>query len=248
MESIKRSGRDLEEETAVRRERSGVYYRLMMDHVKHVLKDIKRVCPVYDEKRGYEVAGFVWFQGWNDLVNRGVYPRRAEPGGYDQYSKLLAAFIRDVRKDLDVPQLPFVIGVMGTNGPIDNLEKRYQGIHSNFRQAMAAPASLPEFKGNVVAVQTAPFWDMPLDRILKKRDSYNRRKRTVTVRLKEGELTEEQAAAELKEIERDTITPDEAAMLKRGASDAAYHYLGCAKTLALIGKAFAEATLRMQGS
>ena len=32
-----------------------------------------------------------------------------------------------------------------------------------FRQAQAAPASLPEFKGNVVAVQTAPYWDDDLD-------------------------------------------------------------------------------------
>ena len=31
----------------------------------------------------------------------------------------------------------------------------------------------------------------------------------------------------------------------RGASNAGYHYLGCAKTFALMGKAFAEATLQM---
>jgi hypothetical protein len=29
-------------------------------------------------------------------------------------------------------------------------------------------------------------------------------------------------------------------------SNAAYHYLGCAKTMALIGKAFAEANLAME--
>src|SRR5256885_9429742 len=34
-----------------------------------------------------------------------------------------------------------------------------------FREAMAAPAALPEFKGNVVAVQTAPFWDEKLGAI-----------------------------------------------------------------------------------
>jgi alpha-galactosidase len=32
-----------------------------------------------------------------------------------------------------------------------------------FRKAMAAPASLPEFKGNVMAVQTAPYWDDDLE-------------------------------------------------------------------------------------
>ena len=37
----------------------------------------------------------------------------------------------------------------------------------------------------------------------------------------------------------------EAALWKRGASNAGYHYLGCAKTFALMGHAFAEATLTM---
>ena len=35
-------------------------------------------------------------------------------------------------------------------------------------------------------------------------------------------------------------------MCERGVSNAGYHYLGCAKTFALIGKAFAEATLEME--
>ena len=37
----------------------------------------------------------------------------------------------------------------------------------------------------------------------------------------------------------------EAAMWKRGASNGGYHYLGCAKTFALMGRAFADATLTM---
>jgi hypothetical protein len=41
------------------------------------------------------------------------------------------------------------------------------------------------------------------------------------------------------------ITPEEEAMWKRGASNAGYHYLGCAKTFALMGKNFAEANLAM---
>ena len=42
------------------------------------------------------------------------------------------------------------------------------------------------------------------------------------------------------------ITPAEAAMWERGASNGGYHYPGCAKTFTLIGKAFAEGTLAMQ--
>ncbi len=243
---IKQRGGDLEAERATRREKSGLYYRLMMDHVTHVLGDIKRVCPAYDERQGCEIAGFVWFQGWNDMVNRAVYPRRGQEGGYDKYSEWMAMFIRDVRRDLKTPEMPFVIGVIGVSGPLDNLEKRYRAIHGTFREAMAAPAALPEFQGNVLAVRTASFWEMPLDRIMKKRDLYNQRVRQLNKQGEKSELTAEQVAAELKKIEGDALSPQEAATLKRGASNAAYHYLGCAKTMALIGKAFAEATLELQ--
>jgi hypothetical protein len=53
---------------------TGKYYKLMIDHVKKVLADPKRVYPDYDPKAGYELAGFVWFQGWNDMVARETYP------------------------------------------------------------------------------------------------------------------------------------------------------------------------------
>ena len=246
VERIKKNGGNLDEEAGKRKQLSGVYYQLMLDHVRRVLKDIQRVCPVYDEEQGYELAGFVWFQGWNDMVNRGVYPRRGEPGGYDAYSELLATFIRDVRKDLGAPKLPFVIGVMGTNGPIENLEPRYQEIHRNFREAMAAPALLSEFKDNVIAVQTSPFWDLEVDRILKKRDRYRQRKRAIENRLKKGEVTKNEAASEFERVEAEAISAAEAATLKRAVSNAAYHYLGSAKIMGRIGKAFAEATLRLQ--
>jgi hypothetical protein len=58
-------------------------------------------------------------------------------------------------------------------------------------------------------------------------------------------MTEEQKREFVKKFEADLITPGEVALWKRGASNAGYHYLGCAKTFALMGKAFAEATLTM---
>ena len=47
----------------------------------------------------------------------------------------------------------------------------------------------------------------------------------------------------LKDYEAKLISPAEEALWKRGASNAGYHYLGCAKTFALMGKAFAETLL-----
>lgn len=138
---------------------SGVFYRMMVDHVQKVLADPARVCPAYDPKVGYEIAGFVWLQGFNDLVDGQTYPN----GNYDEYSRLLAHFIRDVRKDLSAPKMPFIIGVLGVDG-----EKNV-----NFRRAMAAPAAMPEFDGNVIAVDTAPFWDRDIEAAEPKQGEYN---------------------------------------------------------------------------
>jgi len=153
LKGFEKRGMDIEEVKAEKAEATGRYYREMIAHVKRVLSDIGRVYPAYDPRQGYEIRGFVWFQGWNDMCDGGVYPDRAQPGGYDLYSELLAHFIRDVRKDLVAPKMRFVIGVTGVGGP---------GQQVHFREAMAAPADLPEFKDNVVSVQTSPFWDEAL--------------------------------------------------------------------------------------
>ena len=165
LDSFTKRGVDIEQAKAEKAEATGRYYRLMMEHVKHVLGDVKRVCPVYDEKEGYEIAGFVWFQGWNDMVDGGTYPAHNDPDRYALYSELLAHFIRDVRKDLNAPDMRFVIGVMGVGGP---------GEQVAFRKAMAAPASMPEFEGNVVAVETAPFWDFDIVEAQPRQAEYNR--------------------------------------------------------------------------
>jgi hypothetical protein len=61
-------------------------------------------------------------------------------------------------------------------------------------------------------------------------------------------MTEDQKREFLVEYEAGLISPAEVALWNRGASNAGYHYLGCAKTFAMIGKAFAEANLRMLDS
>jgi Carbohydrate esterase, sialic acid-specific acetylesterase len=133
----KQRGLDAEKETARIRQNGGVFYRHMIYHVQKVLKDIKRVVPDYDPKQGYELAGFVWFQGFNDLVDSWTYPNQMKPGGYDRYADLLGHLIRDVRKDLSAPKMPFVIGVMGIGG--DKEGKRAPQMY--FRQAQRKPTS-----------------------------------------------------------------------------------------------------------
>ncbi len=160
LNQFKQRGDDLAKSKAERSQATGVYFRLMIEHVRKVVGDIKRVVPDYDSKQGYELAGFVWFQGFNDLVSDWTYDKGNQPGGYDLYATLLAQFIRDVRKELSVPKLPFVIGIMGIGG---EKEDQTPGNQMYFRQAQATAASLPEFIGNVAAVRTAPYWDDKLE-------------------------------------------------------------------------------------
>jgi alpha-galactosidase len=237
LERRQKRGDDIAKLKAEKVAATGVYYREMIEHVKHVLADVKRVVPTYDAKAGYELAGFVWFQGFNDLVDGGVYPDRAKAGGFDTYAELLGHFIRDVRKDLAAPKLPFVIGVMG----IDGLAGNAKPPMANFRAAQRKVAALPEFQGSVFAVETAPFWDDDLDALKSKMDRLNDKLNAEFK--KDPKLTREAKEAAKTKVVDAAFTPEEQKRLKAGVSNGGYHYLGAAKIMAPIGVAFAEALL-----
>lgn len=243
---MQKQGKDIAAVKAEKAKETGRFYRYMVEHVKKVLADPKRVCPAYDPAAGYEIAGFVWFQGFNDLVDGNTYPTGADgkTKDYTKYGVWLADFIRDVRKDLSAPKMPFVIGVLGVDG------LKAKGNTLSFREAMTAPSLMPEFKGNVAAVPTAPFWAEELAVVDEKRAKIRQMEYLLRVKdknaaNKNGTLSAAEQKEYLKKFEADLITPEEAAKWKRGASNAGYHYLGCAKTFALMGKAFAEANLSM---
>jgi alpha-galactosidase len=242
----KERGDNLEKEKADKTKATGVYYRLMLGHVRKVLSDIKRVVPGYDPKQGYELAGFVWFQGFNDLVSGWTYDKGDQPGGYDLYRELLCQFIRDVRKDLSAPKMPFVIGVMGIGGVKEDAKP---GTMRHFRMAMAAPASLPEFKGNVVAVQTAPYWDDDLETLRTRLEALWPKVDAMAAEevKKNPKMTGQEFEAFKMKAQAEHFTPEEWKRLQAGASNGGYHYLGAAKIMAPIGKAFAEATANFYG-
>ena len=130
--------------------RYGKAYRDTIRHVNEVLGDIKKHFPKYDEKRGYELAGFVFFQGWNDMVDGS---QREEK--FVNYTKRLAQLIKDVRKDLKAPKLPVIIGELGAGKPGD------------FQKAQEATAKLPEFEGNVKFVKTREFWEPEVEQMVR---------------------------------------------------------------------------------
>lgn len=243
-EKFTKQGKDVKQLAAEKAEASGHYYRLMMEHVKSTLADPGKVVSGYDKDAGYEIGGFVWFQGFNDLVFGDVYPNRNEPGGYGDYSKWMSMFIKDVRKDLDQPQMPFVIGVLGVGGPVDPSDARSKP-KKHFREAMALPAKQMK---NVVAVDTAVYWDQKLDAIDKKRGQVKQMAHLLRTKNKnhanaDGSMTKEQQKAYLDKYRAELISPKEQTLWDRGASNQGYHYLGSAKTLSQIGEAFANALL-----
>ena len=238
---LKQNGKSVADARRAKDEATGHYYRLMIDHVKGTLRNLGNVFPDYPRGEDYHLAGFVWFQGWNDMVDRGVYPDRDKAGGYDMYSELLAHFIRDVRRDLNSPGLPFVIGVFGVGGPVEDYppgQKRYAGIHSHFRNAMLAPSVLPEFSGNVAAVKTELYWDSELTRLRglesAARNRFNQWKKDKDLARKELQEAQKRFFAE-------GLTAEERETLRLGVSNAEYHYLGSSKIMVKIGMGFADA-------
>lgn len=239
----KERGMDPEQEAARQNsEVVGVYYRHMIEHVRHVLQDIRRVVPEYDPSQGYELAGFVWFQGFNDFVDWSSYPEKDKPGGYDEYAELLGHLIRDVRSDLSAPKMPVVIGVMGIGG--DNEGNRPPQMY--FRQAQRKAAEREEFKGNVIAVETSPFWDDELDALQQRMEKLNE-ELDQTFKKTPGSTPAEKEEAREKAIDQQ-FRPEEVRRLKAGVSNGGYHYLGAAKILAPIGQAFAEALLGLDST
>jgi len=249
---------ELADKLAEQREKCGVYYKKMMEHVRTVLADPGKYCSAYDSQEGYELAGIVWFQGFNDMI--GPYPK-LENGekDYSEYSQLLARFIRDVRKDLRAPELPFVIGVLGIGGKTDG----------PFQKGQAAPAEMPELKGNVVAVLTGDYWDHKLAELdtrnnVARADGRGQRRadpegKYKALQAKVIPLVEEQKkltgrsteVMQKREQLRDKIdsiifTPEELKYYKQGRSNAAFHYLGSAKIYSRIGEAFAQALVHLK--
>ena len=122
---------------------TGEYYRRILKHTRDVLASLKQHYPDYDG-RGYELLGIGWHQGWNDRVNQ---------AHNDAYEQNLSCLIRDLRKDLGVRNLPFVIAETGMSG---HSEKHPRAL--SLMRHQAAVAQRDEFKGNVAFVGTKGFY------------------------------------------------------------------------------------------
>ena len=118
---------------------AGLNYRMMNESIRKVLGNLKENHPAYDAEAGYEIAGFVWFQGYNDQFSDEFR---------DNYKDNMICFIKDVREEYKVPKMPFVIGVLGTGRTAEKVGEN--AVSLGQREA----AKAPEFKGNVISVES----------------------------------------------------------------------------------------------
>ena len=116
----------------------GLSYRNMLAEVQETRENYETMFPSLKGKK-LEIAGFFWFQGWNDQYN----------GAETEYEANMKHFINDVRKDLEAPKLPFVIAVMG-----QNQSKEPKGAMKVIQDAQMAMEKVPDFVGNVKAIRT----------------------------------------------------------------------------------------------
>ena len=129
----------------------GPYYTLMIAQIKEAMAKIKTDFPAYDGG-GVELAGFVWWHGWNDFCDAKAVP---------EYEKNLINLIHDVRNELNAPKLPVVIGDL--TGPWLKDAKDFPPAAMAIKKAQKAVAAKPEYKGSVTLVETGDFVRKPED-------------------------------------------------------------------------------------
>ncbi|MDC0144370.1 sialate O-acetylesterase [Verrucomicrobia bacterium] len=120
-------------------------YKLMVEGVRKTLANIDKVVPGYKDQ-GYEIAGFVWFQGHKDSFSEVLI---------EEYEKHLVNLINDVRSEFKAPKLPAVVATVGFGG--HNMQEKFLRI-LKAQMAVGDAKKYPEYAGNVVSVDTRDFW------------------------------------------------------------------------------------------
>lgn len=122
---------------------AGKQYDTDMANAKAALDDLAKMYPDY-KGQGYEIAGFVWWQGHKD--QNAVHAAR--------YEENLARLIVSLRRDYHAPDAKFVLAT-GCGNP------GREGFGLQIAEAQLAvgdPKKHPEFAGNVKAVDNRDLW------------------------------------------------------------------------------------------
>jgi len=85
---------------------AGKEYDTDVANAKSILANLSRYYPMAVEG-GYEIAGFVWWQGERD---------RHDAGHAEAYESNLVQFIESIRASFDAPRAKFVMATVGFDG------------------------------------------------------------------------------------------------------------------------------------
>lgn len=122
---------------------AGMQYDGDIRNAKTVLENLEKYYP---GAKGYEVAGFFFWQGDKDRYNA-VHASR--------YEQNLVHLIKQLRKDFDAPNAKFVCATLG-----QSKKGEAKGNDEKILEAQLAvdgeTGKYPEFKGNVATVYTNP--------------------------------------------------------------------------------------------
>ncbi len=117
------------------------------DDVGNAKKVLSELATYFPDAKGYEVAGFFWWQGERDCGSAALSSR---------YEQNLVKLIETLRKDFNCPNAPFVMGTLG-----EAVKGQSQGNTTTVMQAMfnvdGESGKYPQFKGNVATVYTHPM-------------------------------------------------------------------------------------------
>lgn len=110
----------------------GPFYTKMIEEIDTALEEL--------DDGSYELAGFIWMQGWNDMVNKPAI---------SEYTNNLINLAKDIRSEFKAPRLPFIVGELGNGGPV-----KKEGGMADFRKAQREGAARIE---HATFVETTDF-------------------------------------------------------------------------------------------
>ena len=117
------------------------------DDVANAKKVLAELDKYYPDAKGYEVAGFLWWQGDKD---------RYDAAHASRYEKNLVALIHALRKEFNAPKAKFVCATLGQTAK-DAPAGNDKMIFDAQMAVDGETGKYPEFKGNVATVYTHPL-------------------------------------------------------------------------------------------
>jgi hypothetical protein len=117
------------------------------DDTANAKKVLAELDKYYPGAKGYEIAGFLFWQGDKDRYN---------PAHAGRYEQNLVQLIKQLRKDFDAPKAKFVVATLGQTAK-DSATGNEKLILEAQLAVDGNTGKYPEFKGNVASVYSKPF-------------------------------------------------------------------------------------------